>query len=403
MQHANYKSVLARLMSFLDGVTYEPGHEHGVERLGNLTPEDLLLWFNHKCFGTPTPDETSRPMVRSSSLEYRKKALSFFMPNRLMVWNELSRVGNPTKSAQINDLIKKVKKYEVRKQGVPSQARRPFSSSEYAKIKEILQTQGKDSIWKFGVPAQMNYQFHLIARADDTMNVLLENVQVHPRFNFCLKTKLNWSKNVREERDAPWQIVLGSNDSSYCVLISLAVWLEVYCCEYNYSADSPYLFAFSPDCRFPQGANSGKEKLRRIFSDSVFREAGLIGSLGDGGMLGTHSNRKYASTHTRASGVSKDDRDLRGRWKGKGRVADKYDDVELPYVDAKVAGSLCMGGPCKYTIIDKYVNDHFILNYVVPNMKERVSKNVCIILGTALLYYCFTHEANGQIRPSILV
>ena len=60
--------------------------------------------------------------------------------------------------------------------------------------------------------------------------------------------------------------------------------------------------------------------------------------------------------------MSKDDRDLRGRWKGKGRVADKYDDVELPFVDAKVAASLCMGGPCKYIVTDKYIDDAFILN-----------------------------------------
>ena len=138
----------------------------------------------------------------------------------------------------------------------------------------------------------MKYQFHMIARADDTMNVLLENIQAHPRFPFCLKTKLNWSKNVREERDAPWQIVMGSNDSSYCVIISLAIWLEIYFLECNYSSDSPYLFAFSPDCRFPEGANPGKDKLRRVFADAYFREAGLSGLAGSGGMLGTHSKRK---------------------------------------------------------------------------------------------------------------
>ena len=61
-----------------------------------------------------------------------------------------------------------------------------------------------------------------------------------------------------------------------------------------------------------------------------------------------------------------------------------------------------MGGPCKYQIIDKYVNDDFILNYVVPKMKERVCKNVCIILGTALLYFCFTNQADCQVPHSIL-
>ena len=397
-----YKRVLQKVMSHIDGIDYDTDHEHSRERLGSLTPEDLLLWFNHKCFGSSTPDENALPVVRSSSIEFWKKALSAFMPNRLMSWNEISQVGNPTKSTQLNDLIKLVKKYEVRKQGVPSQARRPFSSSEFEKIKEMLKSHGKDIIWLYGVPAQMNYQFHMIARADDTMNVLLDSIQAHPRFNFCLKTKLNWSKNVREERDAPWQVIMGSSESTYCVIISLAIWLEIYFKELHYSADSPFLFAFSPDCRFPEGASSGKDKLRRIFSDRVFRESGLIGSMTEGGILGTHSNQKFASTHARASGISKDDRDLRGRWKGKGRVADKYDDVELPYVDAKVAASLCMGGPCKYVVTDEYIDNDFILNYVVPKMRSRVDEQVCVILGTALLYFCFTHQAVAEVPPSIL-
>ena len=70
MPLALYKLVLARLMSHLDGVQYGIDHDHSVERLGNLTPEDLLLWFNHKCFGTGRPDENARPLVRSSSLEF---------------------------------------------------------------------------------------------------------------------------------------------------------------------------------------------------------------------------------------------------------------------------------------------------------------------------------------------
>ena len=218
-----YKAVLGKLMCHLDGIPYDASHAHSADRLARITPEDILSWFNLKCFGSSTPDEDARPLVRSSSLEFWKKALNSFMPNRLMVWNEVSRVDNPTKSTQLNDLIKLVKKYEVRRQGIPSQARRPFSSSEFQKIKQMLKSNGKDSIWLYGVPAQMNYQFHTIARADDTMNVLLENIQSHPRFPFCLKTKLNWSKNVREERDVLWQIVMGSNDSNYCVIISLPI------------------------------------------------------------------------------------------------------------------------------------------------------------------------------------
>jgi hypothetical protein len=75
--------------------------------------------------------------------------------------------------------------------------------------------------------------------------------------------------------------------------------------------------------------------------------------------------RKFGSTHARKSGCSKDEKDLRGRWR-KGRVSDVYDDIELPFPDAKVAGKLCVGGPCKYAIKDgSGVTDDFLLQHVV--------------------------------------
>jgi hypothetical protein len=43
----------------------------------------------------------------------------------------------------------------------------------------------------------------------------------------ALKARLNWSKNVSNERNAPWQIVLGSMDTAFCVLASLSLWMEL--------------------------------------------------------------------------------------------------------------------------------------------------------------------------------
>lgn len=48
----------------------------------------------------------------------------------------------------------------------------------------------------------MNYQFHLMARVDDTTQVVLEHIKVHDKFCNCLKTRLNWSKDMNDERDA---------------------------------------------------------------------------------------------------------------------------------------------------------------------------------------------------------
>ena len=48
--------------------------------------------------------------------------------------------------------------------------------------------------------------------------------------------------------------------------------------------------------------------------------------------------RKYASTHARKNGCSKDEQDIRGCWKKGKRNSDVYDNIEIPFPDAKVAG-----------------------------------------------------------------
>ena len=62
------------------------------------------------------------------------------------------------------------------------------------------------------------------------------------------------------------------------------------------------------------------------------------------GSLGSHSVRKYASTHVRGCGITKDKKDYHGQWKGRKRISDCYDDIELPWVDAKGTNVLCIGG-----------------------------------------------------------
>ena len=74
--------------------------------------------------------------------------------------------------------------------------------------------------------------------------------------------------------------------------------------------------------------------------------------------------------------LHKDEKDIRGRWKGTGRVSDVYDDVELPLPDAKVAEKLCGGGPCFYvsdpTLDVTMMNTFTILSHVVPNIRKRL-------------------------------
>ena len=68
--------------------------------------------------------------ARLSSLEFWKKAISFF---RVIPWNSsTSQEGNPTKSIVVNNLIKRVKKKEVRKQGVAPQSCCSMTEQEFA-------------------------------------------------------------------------------------------------------------------------------------------------------------------------------------------------------------------------------------------------------------------------------
>ena len=60
------------------------------------------------------------------------------MPNSMLKWNEIALVGNHTKSAIINKLIRQVKKKEAARLGVASQARRAFLTSEYESAMQLM-------------------------------------------------------------------------------------------------------------------------------------------------------------------------------------------------------------------------------------------------------------------------
>jgi len=57
---------------------------------------------------------------------------------RNSTWNPQAGVGNPTRSVDVNELIKAVKKREVRKQGKPSQARRELEEAEFLQTNQLL-------------------------------------------------------------------------------------------------------------------------------------------------------------------------------------------------------------------------------------------------------------------------
>ena len=97
--NSKYKATLDTFMSFVHGQQYRREKEYTVEERNALTPNDVVRWMNVKTFfGIEDPPVDANPVhAHSSSLEFWKKAILFFMPNRLIPWNSTSREGNPPK------------------------------------------------------------------------------------------------------------------------------------------------------------------------------------------------------------------------------------------------------------------------------------------------------------------
>jgi len=84
------------------------------------------------------PPVNRRPIrCRSSTLEAAKKGTSCHMPHQTVPWCD--NQGNPTRCGPVNDIVKEVKKLEVRGEGSPSKAKRPVRPNEFQKAIETLQ------------------------------------------------------------------------------------------------------------------------------------------------------------------------------------------------------------------------------------------------------------------------
>jgi len=325
-------------------------------------------------------------------LMFYKKALSYFMPNRLMHWNAQVGWGNPTKSSVVNDLIRATIALETAGRGKPSQARRDFQKEEFDQVVEICKGQSDLDI-KLGMSCLLKFAYHLIARLDCSSKLKRSKLQHNPRYLFTLRAKLEWSKNVREERQCPWQILLGANDPDYCILIALGLHCETSVSLHG--GNRQFIFNFGTQS--PKAANRKvSTALSKILNSDAFERLFE-------GLLGMHSTRKFSTTLARSKGASKDEADYRARWKTDKRQQDKYANVDLPWPDGKVAGLLCIGGPIKYCVNPNCgVTKEWILQHVVPNITNYFPSTVAEVLGTAVLWAIFDEGASENIPVAIV-
>lgn len=130
----------------------------------------------------------------------------------------------------------------MRGEGADSRAKRAFRLAEFRKMLEMMREANEaDLSIKFACMTIL--QHNLIGRINDACNFAMADPRGHPEFPFALKIKVSWSKNARDERACPDQIVLGSMDSGWCVLLHKAVWMEH---VLSVNADQYYLFTDGP-------------------------------------------------------------------------------------------------------------------------------------------------------------
>ena len=383
-----YTKCLIDLMSFIDGVHYDSSASFSRDQLALITADQVAAYLCKKAYGTPSPGPNDRPRsMRASSLAFQKKAISQFMPLRNMPWDDIHQRGNPTRSSAVNEVITKCKKHEVRQEGVSSKARRALEWEEFRSLLMLARHLYADIDLWFFLTAVLCLQWQIIGRIDDVMKLAKSTLLFNSREPSTLNIKMNWSKNIREERDCPTQVLFGAMDPLVCPLLNLATWLE--------GGEDPGLLLFGNH----RSNRSVSSVLDTIFSSQLFRQIRR-------GLLGTHSIRKGAASYAARFGPCKDWISTRGRWKGKRQQVDTYIETYLPYPDARVASVLCgPQGPCKYAVKGGDPISDELVKSLVPKIHASFGGEIATVLALPLLWAAFEGNVtvNGYTLPIIPV
>ncbi|OWZ03196.1 hypothetical protein PHMEG_00025112 [Phytophthora megakarya] len=374
-----YKAELVKFMSFKDDSTYATDHTFTMESLLEITPGHICHWMNKRAYGEPEPSDDAKPVsARSSTLEFAKKAISSFMPRVNATWDPVSEQGNPTRSDAVNKLIKKVKRFEVRREGADSNARRAIEFDEFVNLLELVRMDQERNGIKYMIGSVLTLQWHIVARIDDMMKLKFDNFSANTQFPLTLLIQVRWSKNISEERDAPVQILFGSLDPRIldprmCALLNLAVYIET--------------TATSMESEFVYGnPNDGDRVVRRVLQDT-FENPGFKKL--KSGKLGTHSLRKGAATYCTRCGFTKDNVNRRGRWRMRKDVVDAYIDTTQPYPDACTAAALSGPlGPCFYRVREgiNSIDTRLLVDEIAPNVKRHMGEAIAKTLALPLLW-----------------
>ena len=275
------------------------GYTFTREQLEPITADEYYRWNKFKIYDDPDADETILPPVnyRVNTVMGWKKAVSSFMVNSHMEWNEVAQIGNPTRSQQMAKLLKNMRRFQTQRRGRENQATRGLTDGEFTRLIETYWTHPNRELGLFAA-AHHTVQFQMIGRNDDICKLRMQELTAYnafPQYGIC--ARLVWSKNVREERDAPTQIILPAMNTLYDAHSNLGLWLE-YEYELHGTEMNDFLFGYMGlDCPIRI-----KDQISRLMNRTVNHHDFITEETGK---LGTHSIRKCAATYARSNGCSK--------------------------------------------------------------------------------------------------
>jgi hypothetical protein len=409
--NADYKPYLLHFMSFLHNRIPNPYPKETIftkNELLAVQPHHVRRWMNLRAYGLTDPsDNLAATGCRSNSLLKAKQAISFYMPNKHVPWIDgdgSGGRGNPTRHRSISELVQKVKKKECRGQGVKANDKRAYNRAEFYKVLELFRNEN-DWDHRYKYPMMAVWAYHLIHRLDDTCHFTVDAPHGNIEFPFTIQTKTKWSKNVQTELQCPDQILFGAKDWRICPQLHLALYLEGWL---QRNPNAKHLFTDNDDEKIgPANLNKqyGNRIKKVVWKNPEFMELeDQTGPEQKG--LGTHSNRKYASTKASRMGASKEKIKYRGRWIGEVNssiVTRHYISPDDYYADAFVAAALCEGGPVKYMLQADHghneVFDYWLFTTIIPNIRRRFDRDdrLCRVLALAKLWAVFDETASQDL------
>ena len=397
---------ICELMSFMHGRVddpYDRNKAFSKMELLEIRPSDVKKYLLYKAFKDPNPGPNDAPVhARAESLKKAKSGVSFFMVNKGVAWID-GVGGNPTRHPLVKEAINFVEALETRGLGTPTNVKRKYSTAEFNKVLSLFRER-PDFEHRVRYPMMAVWSYHLIHRIDDTCHFKVEAPHGNVDFPFTIKTRTKWSKNVRSMKNCPDQILLGSECSKTCALLWLSIYLETFLGDYP---NAKYLFSSNTDDKAPKNV---KQQLRGRLKKVVWTHPAFIelaDETGDEAALGvgTHSNRKYASTLAQRMGAERLQVEYRGRWVGEaGRnvCSRVYIHADDTYTDAFVASLLCVGGAVKYELEDAFiVTDNWLYVECVPNIRKRFEKDArfCRVMALSYLWAVFDQETADYLNP----